>query len=129
MSDFFRPIVVLALCSLLGACTSGHRIQQGMTKDAVVAKLGQPIKMSKTARGGEILYYTAVIKNRQGAVSQNYERPGESVFERDLRIDTTGGVASAYEFSTTESYEEQPLHFDANGRLMSSPAHRFLPRE
>jgi outer membrane protein assembly factor BamE (lipoprotein component of BamABCDE complex) len=128
MKALSRSIIVLLGLSILPSPTSGYKIREGMTQEAVASKLGQPIHRRKPPDGGETWTYTAIKKERHRALTQNYERPGESVYERDLRIDTTGGVASTFEFSTTESYEEQPIHFDPNGRLVSSPPHRFLPR-
>ena len=99
-----------------------------MTKDQVSAKLGQPIRVVQKPGGLESWIYTAVETRRSAGVTQNYDLPGESVYERDLRLDTSGGVASTVDVATIESYEEQPIHFDASGRVLTTPTHSFLAR-
>ena len=122
--------MLLLLALLLPSCsTPSHRLHQGMTKDQVSAKLGQPIRVVQKPGGLESWIYTAVETRRSAGVTQNYDLPGESVYERDLRLDTSGGVASTVDVATIESYEEQPIHFDASGRVLTTPTHSFLARK
>jgi len=121
-------LLLLLVLVFLPSCAGSYRMREGMTKEEVSAKLGQPIRIDQERGGRETWYYTTVVKSRTRGVTSNYERPGESLYERDLRIDAQGPLGGV-EFTTIEEYEEKALRFDARGRLTSSPPWSFLSRE
>ena len=115
--------------SLLPSCSGLKTVHAGMTKQEVSSQLGAPTRVDRKPDGKETWYYTGVRKSRSTSWSNNYNRPGESVYERDLRIDLEDGVTAGMEISDVETYEEQALHFDSDGRLLNTPAYSFPSSE
>lgn len=123
---FFLICALAGLLLLLPSC-SGPSLREGMTQAEVQETLGPPLRVQRHAGGRESWYYQAIHRRRNASFVNNASLPGESVYERDLRLDTAGHVGG-YEISTAESQEETPLSFGADGRLLATPTVRFLPR-
>lgn len=120
----FSLFLLLPLFLLTG-CSGTHRVRPGMTKEEVATKLGPPLR-SETKAGQQVWYYNILLKEHSSAVDTTYNRPGEDVYERDLRIDTYG-AGGGISFNTLETYEEKALHFDRQGRLLNAPPFDFVP--
>jgi outer membrane protein assembly factor BamE (lipoprotein component of BamABCDE complex) len=97
-----------------------------MTQAEVAQQLGSPLRTQRLSGGRETWFYESIHKTRTRHTADNSSRPGESVYERDLRIDTEGMVKSV-EYVTTEIRETTPVTFDRDGRLLAPPARRFVP--
>ena len=120
--------VLALLCgALLASCSTSTSLPAGMTKQEVATQVGKPLRVEKHKDGGESWIYNSVQKKRVVSTHHNAALPEETVYERDLRLDSQG-VSGGVEFSTVESYEERPLRFDSAGRLLGSPDFMPLPQ-
>ena len=126
MSRFLPVLAALPL--FLASCSSGPSLHEGMTTSEVSALLGPPKKVERATDGRETWYYDTISKRRVTTPYNNLGGPEESVFDRDLRLDTTGYVGGL-EIHTLESAVEKPIRFGPDGRLLESPPWDFIPTQ